>query len=68
MIEKQYVFPEFYINKVPKCDDCNNVILEDTGYRLTSNPPKIVLKCPKCNKEYTYYEHEVRGEWKWRTL
>lgn len=68
MIEKQFVFPEYYINKVPKCDDCKNVILQDTGIRLTSYPPQIVLRCPNCNREYTHYEHELRGEWKWRAI
>ena len=50
MIEKQFVFPEYYINKVPKCDDCKNVILQDTGIRLTSYPPQMVLRCPNCNR------------------
>lgn len=67
MIEKQYMLPECYINKVPKCDKCKE-ILRDTGMRLTSNPPKIILRCPICNKEYNYYEYELQGEWKWRTI
>lgn len=67
MIEKQYVFPECYVNKIPKCDDCKE-ILNDTGMRLTSYPAQLILKCPKCNKEYTYYENELQGEWKWRVM
>ena len=39
MIEKQYVFPQYYINKIPKCDDCKDIILIDTGARLTSSIP-----------------------------
>lgn len=67
MIEKQYLFPECYINKIPKCDDCKEV-LKDTGERLTSFPIQVVLHCPKCNKQYTFYEYELQGEWKWRTI
>ena len=68
MIEKQYVFPECYINKIPKCDDCKNVILKDTGIRLMSMPAQVKLKCPNCNKEYDDYENELEGEWVWRTI
>lgn len=67
MIEKQYLIPEFYINKVPKCDECK-VRLEDTGARLLVDPPLFVYKCPNCGDEYKFYEEEIRGEWKWRTI
>lgn len=68
MIKEQYLFPEFYINKIPKCDNCTDTILEDTGARLASYPPKVILKCPKCFTEYNYTENELQGEWKWRTI
>ncbi len=68
MIEKQFLFPECYINKIPKCDDCKNIILRDTGMRLATNPGQVILKCPNCNKEYYYYENELIGEWKWRII
>lgn len=67
MIRKQYVYPECYINKIPICDDCKET-LKDTGRRLMSNPPLIVLQCPKCKREYNYRENELQGEWKWKTI
>lgn len=67
MLEKHYLFPECYIIKIPKCDNCK-VELQDTGIVLMSNPPQYTYKCPKCNKEYTFRENEIQGEWKWRTI
>lgn len=66
-IKKQFLIPEYYIHKIPICDDCN-VELEDTGRMLMSNPPLTVLKCSKCNKEYQINSYELQGEWKWRTI
>lgn len=68
MIKKQYLFPEMYINKVPKCDVCEDTILVDTGRRIMTMPTQVVLRCPNCNKEYTYYENELQGEWVWKTI
>lgn len=67
MIEKHFLFPQYYILKIPKCDDCK-IQLQDTGRRLLSNPPICIYKCPKCNREYNYNESQIQGEWKWRTL
>ena len=67
MIDKHYLFPECYIAKIPKCDECK-VTLNQEPYTLMSNPPILVFKCPKCNKEYHYNENELKGEWKWRTI
>lgn len=67
MLEKHYLFPECYVAKIPKCDDCL-VQLKDTGTMLMSNPPIYVYKCPKCNKEYNFNQTEIQGEWRWRTL
>lgn len=66
-IQKQFLFPECYVNKIPICDLCN-VPLEDTNVMLASDPPYWVYKCPKCGKEYHFRESEIRGEWKWRTI
>ena len=68
MVEKQFVIPEMYINKIPKCDDCVDTVLEDTGLRLMCKPAKILLQCPKCKKEYTFLEDDLKGEWVWRTI
>lgn len=67
MIKKQYLFPECYINKVACCDDCE-VPLDMTNTQLLSDPPKQVMKCPKCNKEYYIDMNQIKGEWKWRTI
>ena len=67
MIKKEFLIPEFYINKRAFCDNCD-VELQDTGTRLMSNPPLIVLRCSKCNKEYNIRSDELQGEWKWRTI
>ena len=66
-IQKQFLFPEFYINKVPICDECN-MQLVDTGVMLSSNPPYWIYRCSKCKKEYQVKESEIRCEWKWRTI
>ncbi len=66
-IHKQFLIPEFYIMKIPVCDECN-IQLEDTNVMLPSYPPKYVYKCKQCGKEYNYTETELRGEWKWRTI
>lgn len=68
MIDKHYLFPECYVAKVPKCDDCKGIILKQTGQILMSNPLQIEYKCPNCNKMYTYREDELQGEWKWRVI
>lgn len=67
MIQKQFLFPQYYILKIPVCDDCN-IKLQDTGRRLLSSPPISVYKCSKCNKEYHFRQGELEGEWKWRTI
>lgn len=67
MIKEQFLFPQYYIHRVACCDDCN-IPLNDRGTRLMSNPPKIVMICPKCNKEYYIDEDKLIGEWKWRTI
>lgn len=66
-IRKQFLIPECYINKIPICDDCGQ-LLEDTGRRLLSSPPRASYICKKCNKEYNFFEYELQGEWKWRTI
>ena len=67
MIEKHYLFPECYVIKIPKCDECN-IELKQEPYVLSSNPVQYNYRCPKCNKEYHFYEKELEGEWKWRTI
>lgn len=67
MIKKQFLIPEFYIHKIPYCDVCDRE-LEEQPYIVMTNPPQHTFKCPSCNKEYTYREDEVKGEWKWRTI
>lgn len=67
MIEKKFLFPEYYIHKIPMCDECK-CILEDLNVMLPLSPPKHVFKCPNCNKEYSFLSSELNGEWKWRTI
>ena len=67
MIKKQFLIPECYVHKVPVCDNCNEVLV-DTDIMNMSNPPQCKFVCPKCNKEYTFSEKDLRGEWKWRTI
>lgn len=67
MIKKQFLIPECYVHKVPVCDNCNEVLV-DTGIMNMSNPSQCKFVCPKCNKEYTFFEKDLRGEWKWRTI
>ena len=67
MIRKQFLIPECYINKIPICDDCQE-ILQNTGVQLLTSPPKYQLVCPKCSKSYTFNESELKGEWKWKTI
>lgn len=67
MIKEEFLIPEYYVNKVPMCDDCK-VALKQEPYILMSNPAKYGYKCPKCNKEYYFFENELKGEWKWRTI
>lgn len=67
MIKKSYLIPEFYIHKIPYCDDCDEQ-LKDTGIALMSNPPQYQYICPKCNKTYTFNDKDIQGEWKWRTI
>lgn len=67
MIEKQYLIPECYINKVPKCDECK-VELWNTGVELLSTNCLRVYQCPNCNKKYNIPAADLQGEWKWRTI
>ena len=69
MIKKHYLFPECYVMKVPKCDDCDNVILAHTGNIVTPEAgEQLEYRCPKCNKIYLFSENDLKGEWKWRTI
>lgn len=65
MIKNHYLIPEYYIAKIPYCDDCN-IPLTAQSYELLSSPPKKVFICANCNKEYYYLPSELQGEWKWR--
>lgn len=67
MIQKQFLFPEYYIKKVPTCDKCK-ISLESTGTVLMSNPPLYVYKCPRCQEIYNIREDDLQGEWKWRPI
>lgn len=67
MIKKEFCFPEYYINKVPMCDDCN-CVLNATGIVYTVYPQLYEYKCDKCGKLYKFNESELQGEWKWRTI
>lgn len=67
MIEKHFLFPQYYIHKVAKCDECK-CELYYTGIELLSNPSLKQMKCPKCGKEYNISIKELQGEWKWRAL
>lgn len=67
MIEKQYLMPEFYIHKIPKCDKCN-VVLTDTHISYPTSPVKWKYVCPICNEEYTFTSDELQGEWKWKII
>ena len=51
MIKEEYLFPQYFVNKIPICDDCKEP-LKNTNQQLLSNPPLLIYKCPKCNKEY----------------
>lgn len=66
-IQKQFLFPECYVHKIPMCDNCN-IPLGDANIMLAGEPPYFVYRCSKCNKEYYFRESEIRGEWKWRTI
>lgn len=67
MIQNHYLFPQFYICKVPYCDDCNIQLLS-LNQTLLSDPPMQMFKCTKCGREYSYRADELQGEWKWRAL
>lgn len=67
MIQKQFLFPEYYIKKIPTCDKCKTS-LESTGTVLMSNPPLYVYKCPRCQEIYNIKEDDLQGEWKWRSI
>jgi len=67
MIEKQYLIPECYINKVPKCDKCKLELMY-TNSELLMDPPLRVYECPKCNERYNIPIAELQGEWKWRII
>lgn len=65
MIKEEKLIPEYYINRIPYCDDCN-VRLIDTGRRLLSSPLQWSMKCPNCNKFYHINETELESEWVWK--
>jgi len=67
MISKHYLFPEFYIAKIPMCDDCK-IQLQDDNLMLATQPPQWQYSCPKCGKLYSFYEKDLRGEWKFKTI
>lgn len=67
MIKKHYLFPEFYVAKIPYCDDCE-VQLQNTGTQILSMPASDIYVCPKCNKKYYFSVGSLEGEWKWRIM
>lgn len=67
MIEKHFLFPEYYVLKVPKCDDCK-IELQDTGYMIMTNPPVKQYRCSKCGRLYNFNESDIQGNWKFRTI
>lgn len=67
MIKKHFLFPEYYVAKVPYCDDCD-VQLRNTNTQILSTPPSNLYICPKCNKEYYFSVDSLGGEWKWRVI
>lgn len=67
MIERHFLFPEYYVQKVAKCDECK-IELQDTGVTIMSNPPIMQYNCPKCGKIYEFTKTELEGGWKWRIL
>lgn len=67
MIQKHFLFPQYYIHKVAICDNCK-CELYFTGTELLTDPPIKVMKCPKCGKEYNIHPKELQGEWKWRAI
>lgn len=67
MIEEHFLFPQYYIHKIPKCDTCK-IELWNTNVELMSNPPQRVYQCPKCNEKYNISVDDLEGEWKWRMI
>lgn len=67
MIKEKFLFPQYYIHRIPMCDDCNEE-LKRLPYELLSSPPQYQFQCPKCNKTYRYYDYQIQGEWKWREI
>lgn len=67
MIHKQFLIPEYYIHKIPMCDNCK-IELESTETVLASYPPLYPYKCPHCGEIYNIREQDLKGEWKWRTI
>ena len=67
MIKEEFLFPQFYVNKIPICDNCKSR-LKDTGMMYMSNPPILEYKCENCEKFYTFKESDLKGEWKWRVI
>lgn len=67
MIKTKFLFPEYYIQKIPMCDECN-IELKRTGTAYMTDPVQLQYACPQCNKEYLYREEEVCGQWKLREL
>lgn len=67
MIDKVFLFPQYYIAKIPKCDDCKAQLVAN-GMQILTSPTQSVYHCPKCGKEYTFYDKDLQGEWKWRAI
>ena len=67
MIKKEFLFPHYYVHKIPYCDDCN-IKLVNMNQRLLSYPPMDMYKCKQCGKEYTFNVNDLQGEWRWRTI
>lgn len=65
MIRKECLVPDYYLKKIPVCDNCN-VDLKQEPNVLMSNPVQYIYKCPKCGNEYYFREEDIKGEWKWK--
>jgi hypothetical protein len=67
MIKNTFLFPQYYIQKVPYCDICN-IPLTGTGTVIMTNPPMHEYVCESCHKKYSFSENEIQGEWRWRSI
>lgn len=67
MIKQTFLFPQYYVQKTPYCDECS-IPLVSTGVVYMSDPPLYEYKCSNCGKTYTYKETEIQGEWRWRSI